>query len=132
MAAKVLVVGAGIGGLATAHALALRGFAVEVIDAGPIPNPAASSVDEHRVIRHAYGPHRGYGRMMPAAFAAWGRLFADVGVAGFARTGSLFVLRGDDTWARESAAVMAENMLLRDTDEGITAFIEKRKPDWAG
>ncbi|MEZ5752729.1 MAG: enoyl-CoA hydratase [Paracoccaceae bacterium] len=30
-----------------------------------------------------------------------------------------------------TGAVMAENMLLRDTDEGITAFIEKRKPDWA-
>ncbi|WP_334195335.1 enoyl-CoA hydratase [Pararhodobacter sp.] len=27
--------------------------------------------------------------------------------------------------------VMVENMLLRDTDEGIAAFIEKRKPDWA-
>jgi hypothetical protein len=27
--------------------------------------------------------------------------------------------------------VMVENMLLRDTDAGITAFIEKRKPDWA-
>lgn len=30
-----------------------------------------------------------------------------------------------------TGAVMAENMMLRDTDEGITAFIEKRKPDWA-
>jgi enoyl-CoA hydratase/carnithine racemase len=27
--------------------------------------------------------------------------------------------------------VMVENMLLRDTDEGIAAFLEKRKPDWA-
>ncbi|MCC1480283.1 enoyl-CoA hydratase [Roseibaca sp. Y0-43] len=27
--------------------------------------------------------------------------------------------------------VMAENMLLRDTDEGINAFLEKRAPDWA-
>lgn len=27
--------------------------------------------------------------------------------------------------------VMVDNMLLRDTDEGIRAFIEKRKPDWA-
>jgi len=27
--------------------------------------------------------------------------------------------------------VMAQNMMLRDTNEGITAFIEKRKPDWA-
>lgn len=27
--------------------------------------------------------------------------------------------------------VMVENMLWRDTDEGISAFLEKRKPDWA-
>ncbi|NIY72901.1 enoyl-CoA hydratase [Marivivens donghaensis] len=27
--------------------------------------------------------------------------------------------------------VMVANMLDRDTDEGITAFLEKRKPDWA-
>jgi enoyl-CoA hydratase/carnithine racemase len=27
--------------------------------------------------------------------------------------------------------VMVENMLWRDTDEGIAAFLEKRKPDWA-
>ncbi|WP_050525408.1 enoyl-CoA hydratase [Pseudorhodobacter aquimaris] len=29
-----------------------------------------------------------------------------------------------------AGAVMVENMMLRDTDEGISAFIEKRKPDW--
>lgn len=29
-----------------------------------------------------------------------------------------------------TARVMAENMLMRDTDEGIQAFIEKRPPDW--
>jgi enoyl-CoA hydratase/carnithine racemase len=27
--------------------------------------------------------------------------------------------------------VMAENMLLRDTNEGVTAFLDKRSPDWA-
>ncbi|THD81221.1 enoyl-CoA hydratase [Aliigemmobacter aestuarii] len=27
--------------------------------------------------------------------------------------------------------VMVDNMLWRDTDEGIAAFLEKRKPDWA-
>ncbi len=31
-----------------------------------------------------------------------------------------------------ASAVMVENMLWRDTDEGITAFIEKRPPDWQG
>lgn len=30
-----------------------------------------------------------------------------------------------------TGAVMVENMLLRDTNEGICAFLEKRKPDWA-
>ncbi len=27
--------------------------------------------------------------------------------------------------------VMVENMLWRDTEEGISAFLEKRPPDWA-
>lgn len=31
-----------------------------------------------------------------------------------------------------TAAVMVENMLWRDTDEGIAAFLEKRTPDWKG
>lgn len=30
-----------------------------------------------------------------------------------------------------AGAVMVDNMLLRDTDEGISAFLEKRAPDWA-
>ena len=30
-----------------------------------------------------------------------------------------------------AAAVMTENMLWRDTDEGISAFLDKRPPDWS-
>lgn len=30
-----------------------------------------------------------------------------------------------------TGAVMVDNMLMRDTDEGIGAFLEKRKPDWS-
>lgn len=35
-----------------------------------------------------------------------------------------------DAYAHTGAA-MVENMLWRDTDEGIAAFLEKRKPDWS-
>ncbi|MEL6283952.1 MAG: enoyl-CoA hydratase, partial [Pseudomonadota bacterium] len=27
--------------------------------------------------------------------------------------------------------VMAENMVAKDTVEGVTAFVEKREPDWS-
>lgn len=30
-----------------------------------------------------------------------------------------------------TSAVMIENLMLRDTDEGMQAFLEKRRPDWA-
>jgi enoyl-CoA hydratase/carnithine racemase len=31
-----------------------------------------------------------------------------------------------------ASAVMVENMLARDAEEGISAFIEKREPKWEG
>jgi enoyl-CoA hydratase/carnithine racemase len=31
-----------------------------------------------------------------------------------------------------AARVMVENMMARDAEEGIAAFLEKRKPDWTG
>ena len=46
-------------GLATAWALARDGHEVELFEQGPLPNPLASSMDEHRLIRHPYGDHRG-------------------------------------------------------------------------
>ena len=33
---------------------------------------------------------------------------------------------------RHAAQVMVENMLARDAEEGIGAFIEKRAPEWSG
>ncbi len=64
---KVLVIGGGIAGLSTAWSLAARGFAVELFEQGPLPNPVGSSYDEHRILRHAYGALTGYAAMMPAA-----------------------------------------------------------------
>lgn len=36
-----------------------------------------------------------------------------------------------DAAYRLTGDIMAENMLWRDTDEGIRAFLEKRRPDWS-
>jgi len=33
---------------------------------------------------------------------------------------------------RYAARVMAENMMARDAEEGISAFLDKRKPEWTG
>lgn len=81
--ARVIIVGAGINGLATAWALIKRGHAVEVFDKGPIPNPVASSHDEHRITRHHYGPMHHYAARMPAAFALWDAMFAEIGARHF-------------------------------------------------
>ena len=65
---KVTVIGAGIHGLGAAWGCARAGHDVTVIEQGPIPNPAASSVDQHRLIRAPYGALEGYGRLIPEAF----------------------------------------------------------------
>ncbi|MFJ6673180.1 FAD-dependent oxidoreductase [Actinosynnema sp. NPDC091369] len=51
MTRHVVVVGAGVTGLLTAVRCARAGARVTVLDSGPVPNPAATSHDEHRAIR---------------------------------------------------------------------------------
>ena len=104
---KAIIVGGGIMGLATAWALARDGHEVELIEQGPLPNPLASSMDEHRLIRHPYGDHRGYARMIDDAYAAWDLLWADLGQRLYAPTGTLALTGNGETWAARSAAVLA-------------------------
>jgi hypothetical protein len=66
---KAIIVGGEIMGLATAGALARDGHEVELLEQGPLPSPLASSTDEHRLIRHPCGDHRGYARMIDDAYA---------------------------------------------------------------
>ncbi len=104
---KAIIVGGGIMGLATAWALARDGHEVELFEQGPLPNPLASSMDEHRLIRHPYGDHRGYARMIDDAYVAWDLLWADLGQRLYAATGTLALTGNGETWAARSAAVLA-------------------------
>ncbi len=93
---KALIVGGGIAGLSTAWALARRGVQVELFEQGPLPNPRASSYDEHRITRHAYGTMEGYAHLMPEAFRVWDSLWRATGTSHYEPCGAVYFLRHGD------------------------------------
>ena len=104
---KAIIVGGGVMGLCTAWGLAREGHQVELFEQGALPNPLASSVDEHRLIRHPYGDRTGYARMVDPAFAAWDLLWRDLGVTLYAPTGTLALTGNGADWAERSALSLA-------------------------
>jgi len=104
---KLVVVGAGIYGLSTAWAALRAGHSVTVIEQGMVPNPLASSVDRHRLIRYPYGAFEGYARMIADAYSAWNRLWADLGERHYVETGTLAHHFAPGDFADLSAEVLA-------------------------
>jgi glycine/D-amino acid oxidase-like deaminating enzyme len=104
---KAIIVGGGIMGLSTAWGLARDGHDVELFEQGPLPNPLASSMDEHRLIRHPYGDQTGYARLVDDAFAAWDLMWRDLGQRLYAATGTLALTGNGADWAERSAAALA-------------------------
>ena len=104
---KAIIVGGGVMGLTAAWGLVREGHEVDLFEQGPLPNPLASSVDEHRLIRHPYGDHKGYARMIDDAYAAWDLLWGDLGQSFYAATGTLALTGNGADWAARSAATLA-------------------------
>jgi sarcosine oxidase len=105
---KALIVGAGINGLCTAWALVRAGWQVEVVDAGPIPNPLSASWDYHRIIRPHYASMPGYAARIGAAHAAWDALFADIGRSPYVERGAIALSHQPGDFADISARSLAE------------------------
>jgi sarcosine oxidase len=83
---RTIIVGGGIMSLCSAWALQRAGHRVVLYEQGPIPNPLGSSHDQHRLIRYAYGAMTGYARMVVQAYAAWRRLWDDLGHSHYRET----------------------------------------------
>jgi glycine/D-amino acid oxidase-like deaminating enzyme len=96
---RVIVIGAGIVGLSAAWALNRTGHEAVVVEQGAVPNPLAASYDRHRMIRLAHSEGDGRNLIIHDAYAAWDRLWADLGRSHYAETGILMTARDPSDWA---------------------------------
>jgi glycine/D-amino acid oxidase-like deaminating enzyme len=67
----IVIVGAGLFGVAAARELLARGWTADVLDPGPVPRPSAASTDVSKVVRMDYGADEFYTRFAAAALAGW-------------------------------------------------------------
>ena len=117
---KLVIIGAGIVGLAIGHSALGRGHRVTIIEQGPIPNPHSASFDEHRMIRYQYRNAEGYSRMVVDAFAAWERLFAEMGRRHFSDSGVISISLESNDYAAASLATLKQAGLPQEVVEGAT------------
>jgi sarcosine oxidase len=103
---RIVVLGGGVVGLSTARALAAGGAAVTLVERGALPNPLASSFDQHRLIREIYGDSDGYCRMVAEAFSAWERLWESLGERHYVETGALAISDRAGDWTDKSARAL--------------------------
>ncbi|MEU3356425.1 FAD-dependent oxidoreductase [Streptomyces sp. NPDC037389] len=106
MSRTALVVGAGVFGLATARALAFRGWSVRVLDPNE-PGTAGASSAETRILRLAHGTDDWYTGLAHRATALWRELERESGRRLLLPTGVLALgPRDGDDWERASAALL--------------------------
>jgi glycine/D-amino acid oxidase-like deaminating enzyme len=122
----VVVIGAGAFGGWTALELVRRRARVTLIDAGGPGHVRASSGGETRVTRAGYGSRAIYTRMAARALARWREHDARFGRGFYKRTGALWMIGTDSSFARATvAALRAENVAI---DEVSLVEARRRYP----
>ncbi len=89
--ATVIVVGAGINGIATAIELRKRGHRVILLDPGPLPHPLAASTDISKAVRAAYGADEEYSALAERSIRLWRKWNKEFGVELYHEVGVMFV-----------------------------------------
>lgn len=110
---RVLVVGGGVMGMASACSLAARGADVTVLERYTVGHEWASSHGLTRAIRHEYGPRAIYTRMVAQSLALWEKLERETGRRLYTETGVLTLGKDSDGQTLEGLQVML--------DEGLPA-----------
>jgi len=102
-----VVVGAGVFGVWTAHALRRQGHSVTLIDAHGAGNNRSSSGDESRIVRMGYGGDALYSRWAARSLQRWKELFHTTGQRLFVNTGVLWLSSELDSYMQELLRTLA-------------------------
>ena len=106
-----VIVGAGVFGVWTAHALRSRGCSVTLIDAHGAGNNRSSSGDESRIIRMGYGADALYTRWAARSLQLWNALLCETGVPLFLKTGVLWLCSELDHYTQELLRILASESI---------------------
>jgi glycine/D-amino acid oxidase-like deaminating enzyme len=128
---RALVVGAGVFGVAAAWELRARGWAVRLVDPGPIPHPLAESTDISKVVRLDYGADLGSLVWMEQAMPRWRAWNAEQPAPLFHETGLLFLARSLGPASFEGQSLAALTARGHTTERLGGAEIGARFPAWA-
>lgn len=126
------IAGAGVMGVASARALAERGWEVTVVDRGPLPRPEAASTDISKIVRMDYGDDAVLTAMMEEAIPRWRAWSARWGGGLFHEDGFVLLSRapiGPGGFEGESLRTLEERGHRLERLDAVT--IARRFPAWA-